>query len=232
MIKKSKTIVLILCLVLLSLSVVGCTKEGKVHKIYDLVSFKVLFTEYDEMSRYSVEELEAFREITTEKLRAIHAQVFKNGITCETFLVYEDDIYELGIGFGGVGVVDIEISDFDSNGKNELLYTFSWGSGMHRSNIGCFDLCSKTQWDIKCTSDNNAIIDSELLLERKSDVSFDVYTGNYESIIGNDFTTLVVSKDKHFGDIHVEKGNIVFELDDDSFKAHEFEVKEINVDKM
>lgn len=60
----------------------------------------------------------------------------------ETFLVYENQVYQLGTAFGGYGVT--EFAYIDTNNQNILYFIFSAGSGIHRSAIGAFDFDTKT----------------------------------------------------------------------------------------
>jgi len=66
-------------------------------------------------------------------------QIFKCSTSCLSILVYNGGIYELGISFGGYGVVDMLLYDYTGDGVPELLYTYSWGSGIHRSCSAYFD---------------------------------------------------------------------------------------------
>ena len=60
----------------------------------------------------------------------------------ETFLVYENQVYQLGTAFGGYGVT--EFAYIDTKNQNILYFIFSSGSGIHRSAIGAFDFDTKT----------------------------------------------------------------------------------------
>lgn len=60
----------------------------------------------------------------------------------ETFLVYEDQVYQLGTAFGGYGVT--EFAYIDTKDQNKLYFIFSAGSGIHQSSIGAFDFDTKT----------------------------------------------------------------------------------------
>ena len=62
--------------------------------------------------------------------------VFKSDLTCNSLLVYEDKTYPLGDCFGGLGVTSFAIADLNEDGAFELYFTFSWGSGIIRSQIG------------------------------------------------------------------------------------------------
>lgn len=61
----------------------------------------------------------------------------------EGFLLYENEIYHLGNAWGGYGLSSFAIADIDHNGSNELYFAFSWGSGIHRSQLCYFDMQSK-----------------------------------------------------------------------------------------
>ncbi len=66
-------------------------------------------------------------------------RIFKYDTSCASFLLYEDKIYPLGIWFGGFGVTSMELADRNGDGEPELYFTYSWGSGMHRSHAAYFD---------------------------------------------------------------------------------------------
>lgn len=70
-------------------------------------------------------------------------QVFKFDTSCGSFLEYEDGIYPLGVWLGGCGVTSFAVADMNEDGNAELFFTFSWGSGMHRSQAGYFDSAKK-----------------------------------------------------------------------------------------
>jgi beta-lactamase regulating signal transducer with metallopeptidase domain len=69
--------------------------------------------------------------------------IFKYGASAASFLLYEGEIYPLGEWFGGNGVTSMALADMDSDGHSELFVTYSWGSGMHRSQVAYFNPASK-----------------------------------------------------------------------------------------
>lgn len=73
--------------------------------------------------------------------------IFKFDQSCASYLLYEDTIYPLGGYFGGLGAVSFALADLNADGAYELYYTFSWGSGMHRSQVGYFDPATKAAAD-------------------------------------------------------------------------------------
>ena len=66
-------------------------------------------------------------------------QIFKFEKSCASYLLYEGAVYSLGTWFGGIGFTDAAVADLNRDGAEELYFTCSWGSGMHRAQAGCFD---------------------------------------------------------------------------------------------
>lgn len=109
-------------------------------------------------------------------------QIFKYESSCEAFLLYEGQIYTLGTGFGGYGVTSFAVSDIDADGNNELYFTFSWGSGIHRSQIGYFDFGKKAT-----TIFNYASFDEEIVISVDNENNIGIYT----SVLPVDITSFV-----------------------------------------
>ena len=83
------------------------------------------------------------KELTTDEVwKRMSVQVFQ--VTAgvrqyETFLVRgSKEVRPLGIGFGGSGVMSLCVADLDGDGKPEMVYTYSWGSGLHRSHAAVY----------------------------------------------------------------------------------------------
>ena len=55
---------------------------------------------------------------------------------CESYIINNGKVSYLCTGFGGFGLQSLCVADLDANGSYELVYTYSWGSGIHRSLIG------------------------------------------------------------------------------------------------
>jgi hypothetical protein len=82
------------------------------------------------------------KEITTSEIAGkLRAQVFKivgyssSTTEPESYLVKNGKAYPLSIGFGGYGLMSTCVADLDGDRVPELAYTYSWGSGMHRTHI-------------------------------------------------------------------------------------------------
>lgn len=69
--------------------------------------------------------------------------VFKYDISTESFIMYDGDAYSIGTCFGGSGITSMALADINMDNQYELYYTFSWGSGIPRSQIGYFDPVNK-----------------------------------------------------------------------------------------
>lgn len=79
-------------------------------------------------------------------------QIFKCNTSCLSILMYNGDCYVLGLSFGGYGVVDMLLYDYTGDGVPELLYTYSWGSGIHRSCAAYFDFTTSTSVPLDYTA--------------------------------------------------------------------------------
>ena len=88
--------------------------------------------------------------------------VFKYNMSCASYLLYEDTIYTLGESFGGYGVTAFAVADLNKDGMKELYFTYSWGSGIHRSQVGYFDTATKT---VTCFKDSNANSDMSFYVD-------------------------------------------------------------------
>ncbi len=83
------------------------------------------------------------KEITTEAVRdRLGAQVFqiKEGVQMgETFVIRAKKVHRIGQSFGGDGVTSLIVADPSGDGRDKLIYAYSWGSGIHRSHVAVFD---------------------------------------------------------------------------------------------
>lgn len=214
-----KKIVFFLIVVTLATTLFGCTdkkiEQSSGWKKQDIGEFQSIFSDYakkQNITQSSI-EMDAFHDITPENVfKETGCQIFKNGKTCESYLLYEGTLYTLGTGFGGLGIVDIITCDLDDNGKKELLYSYSWGSGIHRSCFGYFDLSHKRQAEVGISSAQSlGFIQEELVFKKVSDTRFEVYTATV-TIEGGDFTKLSFEKDRLFGEIKAVDNKPLFFL--------------------
>jgi hypothetical protein len=144
-------------------------------------------------------------------------RIFKYSESCETFLQTDGQIYSLGTGFGGFGLTDLQLCDFDRNGQADLLYTYSWGSGIHRSEIGLFNLTTKEETrlvDLSTIEDSNlefSDLINELYLVKLAKDHFVAYTAYHvecqvdASIY---YTYIGLARKERFAEITIDNGEI------------------------
>ena len=127
-------------------------------------------------------------------------RIFKYSHNCETFLEYNGNVYILGTGFGGNGTTSFAVTDLNNDGNIEIYFTYSWGSGMHYSQVGYFDTATLKEIDFDYSS-----WDDMVLTVNKGHL--EAYTADWN--IKNFVYIEATPKDK-VGEISVENGNIVF----------------------
>ncbi|WP_139902197.1 hypothetical protein [Clostridium thermarum] len=89
-------------------------------------------------------------------------QIFKDR-EYESYVIRDKELTHIGMGFGGMGVTSVCSADLNKDGQLELVYTYSFGSGLHRSHVAAlmFDETSK-----EIVSDF-VYTNKDLLLEKK-----------------------------------------------------------------
>lgn len=140
--------------------------------------FMVLFEEYcaqNNSAAFSSFRREDCRDITTDEIfKATGATLFKYDY--ETYLIYDRQLYPIAMGFGGWGLTDIVTCDFDQDGVFDLLYTYSWGSGLHRANLALFRFPAMREEVLDFIHMN-----ADALLAKESDTVVRVYDARIES---------------------------------------------------
>ncbi len=93
----------------------------------------------------------ALAEITTpDVLSDLDAQAFRvkgnTGNIWEpgAYLIKDRAAYPMGTAVGGAGLTQLTTYDADRDGRKELFYVYSWGSGSHYSVIGCYSFDGPT----------------------------------------------------------------------------------------
>ena len=127
-------------------------------------------------------------------------RIFKYSQNCETFLEYNGNVYILGTGFGGNGTTSFAVTDLNNDGNIEIYFTYSWGSGMHYSQVGYFDTATLKEIDFDYSSWDDMIL-------TVNNGHLEAYTADWN--IKNFVYIEATPKDK-VGEISVENGNIVF----------------------
>ena len=66
-----------------------------------------------------------------------------SGLAGVTFLVYQGEVYPLGVAVGGYGIT--EFAYINDGVRDKLYFIYSWGSGFFRSHVGVFDFKTKQE---------------------------------------------------------------------------------------
>ena len=109
-------------------------------------------------------------ELTTNEIwQRLSAQVFQvnDGIyQFSTYLIKNERIVPLGTGIGGMGLTSMCVTDLDRNGNPELVYTYSWGSGIHRSQVAIYSTELPTSYTLDA---NISYRDDDWKIEKQDD---------------------------------------------------------------
>ncbi len=100
---------------------------------------RLSLTEAEHLIHYSV----SFTELTTDEIwERLGAQIYQennnSNYEYQGYLIKNKEVTQLGSSFGGYGLTSMCVTDLDQNGQAELVYTFSWGSGQHRSQLALY----------------------------------------------------------------------------------------------
>lgn len=94
-------------------------------------------------------------------------QLFKDSDS-ETFIVTNQKAVHIGNGFGGFGVTSAVPYDVNKDGILDLVYAYSWGSGIHRSVISWIDLKSFTEHVVGDMPESTGFRTYDLILKMES----------------------------------------------------------------
>ncbi|WP_310829171.1 hypothetical protein [Paenibacillus pedocola] len=94
-------------------------------------------------------------------------QIFKDSSSLETFVVAEGKAAVLGNGFGAYGVTSVVPYDINNDGTMDLVYAYSFGSGIHRSLVSCMDLSTMSERGIRSKNEHTGFRTEDLILKRE-----------------------------------------------------------------
>ncbi|KUO53013.1 MAG: hypothetical protein APF76_12605 [Desulfitibacter sp. BRH_c19] len=192
----------------------------KIKKQYSIEDFNELYTEYLKLNNIDIktsaeddktgmskeDQLKYYTisDITPENVKKeIGCQIFKVNYTCESYVIYKGEFFPIGFGFGGYGVVTLTTCDFDEDGQKDLIYTFSWGSGLHRSHIGIFDFSEKKETWLDFVQ-----LNEDIVLEKLSDSIFNVYTTDLELKEKLNYTRYIIAPKKIVAKVIAKRGSV------------------------
>lgn len=121
------------------------------------------------------------KEITTREIRErLHAQVFRvlhDDIAFgefETYLVKDGRVHPMSLGLGGSGLMEMWVFDIDGDSNEDLVYVYSFGSGLHLSKVEAYDFDG--QPPIKIAT--NFTVPAGIGLRKQNEHRLDVYSMN------------------------------------------------------
>ena len=134
--------------------------------------------------------------------------IFKYEECRETFVLYDGQIYRLGEYLGRSNITSMALADLNKDGQYELYYTFLWGSGILRSQIGYFDPANKKVTVFDCSV---FISDLMLTVNEAGDLCVNTVTPDYyDNASDVDF---VIKAQDLIGTITLEKNKITAHID-------------------
>ncbi len=136
---------------------------------------------------------------------AMDCRIYKDPESCRTFLL-DGKKTEVLCYPGGYGFTNGVAWDYDGNGVQDLLFTGSEGSGIHRSYLALFDRTSRESQELYLYTPRDfsprEAYGSDLLVEQETDgngvSSFAVYTADVEEL-GDSFADLRFTKREKAG---------------------------------
>jgi len=125
------------------------------------------------------------KEITPDEVfKRLNCQVFQvtDGVAqCASYLIRRGKVYPLGQSFGGSGVMSMCVADLDKDSKPELIYSFSFGSGIHRSHVA---LCILQPDGIEEAQVPFAYRDGDIFVKKTDDCNVSVEVGAFSQEFG------------------------------------------------
>lgn len=108
-------------------------------------------------------------------------QLFKDSSSLETYVVADGKAAVLGTGFGGSGVTSVVPYDVNGDGAGDLVYAYSYGSGIHRSVMSWMDLQTMTEHPVLSKAETAGFRTYDLILQKEDDSIIVYQVGNKQN---------------------------------------------------
>lgn len=115
-----------------------------------IVPSKTRVSEFTKCAGYTAEEGDYYNITPDFIADNSDFEIFKSVSSTDSFIMYDGEVYSIGICFGGFGLTSMALADLNQDGEYELYYTFSFGSGVHALSIGYFDPVKKEVTILDC----------------------------------------------------------------------------------
>ena len=177
----------LMLITLFSISLCGCsTPFGTFGTSFTVLDLKIQDDEISETMKQFVNENtfgypdDTLFDVTPSKIKGSY-RIYKYQSSTASFLEYKDKIYLLGEYFGGHGVT--QLAEYKHWQTSLLYYIYSFGSGIHRTQIGVFDFKELKCKSVSCELKEDVM--SKDLVFGGSDkifggISINLYTTDYE----------------------------------------------------
>lgn len=174
--------------ILFGVSVFGCTSNlnTETNKIeYTRISVaeaEILVRDWNSQEYPDIKSETEFplEEITTDEIWVrLHVQIFRrqDNVGTMTYAIAYGGVDVLGNGFGGFGVTSMVVADLDSDKHPELLFTYSFGSGLHRSHVAVYFPDDAQPHSIDA---NLIYMHGDLILEKIDDQTVNILLSSYD----------------------------------------------------
>jgi hypothetical protein len=140
------------------------------------------------------EDFASYIDITPSSVKS--TKIYKNPDTCDSVALIGDKYYSLGAGFGGYGLCDI------TEYKGYLIFTYSFGSGLHRSHIGVIELASG-----ETVFTSEAFFNIDIMLDDGENGVFGVFVAEVNT--ENGFCALTLTPGEKLAELSVADSNII-----------------------
>jgi len=190
------------------LSLFGCSEEKNIESKADFFTFEMVASQrgvddflvlLDDENNFGDDPC---FNVTPEDITEEYGfTIFKFEDSYSSYLLYENELFPIGISLGGFGIISFAIGDLNADDQNELYFTCSWGSGMHRSNVGYFDTLTKESiiFDFHYPNEDSVLVVEEEMLC--------VYSVEFNKMDFVDFDLTLQSK---LASIKIDEENEIF----------------------
>lgn len=157
------------CVAAAGLLLTACTTDAKPAKL-SVQEAETIIQESVEQKGNSSAITGKLSEMTPEDVwEETGHQLFKDSGSLETYVVADGKAAVLGTGFGGSGVTSVVPYDVNGDGARDLVYAYSYGSGVHRSVMSWMDLQTLTEHPVTSKADGEEFRMYDLILQNEDD---------------------------------------------------------------